>query len=151
MTIFKGFGILKMRFQIIYLFLLILSQLLNLRIHTQKNLYKKIVVILLTKGGKEIKKQEKFAHSFKLLDLKSRMYIGYGTSLKSEKDAFLQALAMAEKVDIKTLRLDRYYSGQSCETFQREVQKHQDLFNSKEEHNSQRIPGMEKNASRICK
>jgi len=57
----------------------------------------------------------KFIYSFALLDIKKRMYIAYGTSFKSEKDAFEKALAMAKEIgiDIKSLRLDRYYSAES--------------------------------------
>jgi len=57
----------------------------------------------------------KFVYSFSLIDIKTRMYVGYGTSFKSEKEAFLQALYMAEKqkVYVETLRLDRYYSGEA--------------------------------------
>lgn len=40
------------------------------------------------------------------------MYVCYGTSLKSEKDAFDKAMIMLKKLDIslKSIRLDRYYS-----------------------------------------
>jgi len=52
-----------------------------------------------TQSDKEYKKKL-FAYSFKLIDLKSNMYIGFGTSLKSENEAFLET------------RLDKYYSCQ---------------------------------------
>lgn len=57
----------------------------------------------------------KFVYSFALLDIKKRMYIAYGTSFKSEKDAFEKALQMAKEtgIDIKSLRLDKYYSAES--------------------------------------
>lgn len=60
------------------------------------------------------KKKIKCAYSFAIIDIKSRMYIGYGTSLKSEKDAFLAAVEMLKEIDIdiKSLRLDRYFSGE---------------------------------------
>ena len=53
-----------------------------------------------------------FVYSFKLMDLKSKMYIAYGTSLKSEKVAFDRAMEMLEQIDIdiRSVRLDRYYS-----------------------------------------
>lgn len=56
----------------------------------------------------------KFVYSFALIDIKSRMYVGYGTSFKSEKEAFLDALDMARDlgVFVESLRLDRYYSGE---------------------------------------
>jgi transposase len=62
------------------------------------------------------KKKEKmqFIYSFKLMDLDTRMYVGYGTSFKSEKDAFLKATEMAKAVGIDSVRLDQYFSGQSC-------------------------------------
>ena len=49
------------------------------------------------------------------MDIKERMYIGYGTSFKSEKDAFQKALDMAKElgIKIKSLRLDKYYSAEA--------------------------------------
>ena len=57
----------------------------------------------------------KFVYSFTFIDIKSRMYVGYGTSFKSEKGAFEKALTMAKSlgVNIDSLRLDRYYSGEA--------------------------------------
>ena len=65
---------------------------------------------------KSSKKKEKmgFIYSFALMDLDTRIYIGYGTSFKSEKDAFLKAIEMAKAVGIDSVRLDQYFSGQSC-------------------------------------
>lgn len=56
-----------------------------------------------------------FVYSFKLLDLKTRMYAAYGMSLKSEKKAFERAMKMLEEIDLQigTVRLDRYYSSPS--------------------------------------
>lgn len=56
-----------------------------------------------------------FIYSFSLLDLKTRMYIGTGTSFKSEKEAYHSAIAMAKAtgIDVTSLRLDRYFSNQS--------------------------------------
>jgi transposase len=53
-----------------------------------------------------------FVFKFALMDLKTRMYVCYGTSLKSEKNAFDKAIVMLNKLDIniKSIRLDRYYS-----------------------------------------
>ena len=53
-----------------------------------------------------------FVYSFKMLDLKTKMYVAYGTSLKSEKQAFEKALKMVNdiEIDIETVRLDKYYS-----------------------------------------
>jgi transposase len=70
----------------------------------------------------KIKKDEKqehkkflFIYSFALLDIKTRMYIGTGTSFKSEKEAYNSAIIMAKDAGIKitSMRLDRYYSNQS--------------------------------------
>jgi len=68
-------------------------------------------------GAKEIKYGEnqlrrEFVFKFALLDLKTFMYIAYGTSLKSEKEAFDRAMEMLKTLDvtIKSVRLDKYYS-----------------------------------------
>lgn len=60
--------------------------------------------------------KRKFIYSFAIMDIKTRMYVGFGTSLKSEKEAFLAALTMTRKTKIKiySLRLDRYFS---CESY----------------------------------
>jgi len=41
-----------------------------------------------------------------------KMYVAYGTSFKSEKQAFDRAMKMLEYIDVemKSARLDRYYS-----------------------------------------
>lgn len=39
-----------------------------------------------------------FVYSFKLLDLKTKMYIAYGMSFKSEKEAFEAAIKMLKKI-----------------------------------------------------
>lgn len=67
------------------------------------------------KKEKKTKKNKKalFVYSFVIIDILTRMYIAYGTSFKSEKEAFLCAVKMLEemedKVNIKSLRLDKYY------------------------------------------
>jgi len=68
------------------------------------------------RSSRDSKKKEKmqFVYSFKLMDLDTRMYIGYGTSFKSERDAFLKAVKMARAAGIGSVRLDRYFSGRSC-------------------------------------
>lgn len=71
------------------------------------------------KKERKTKKNKKamFVYSFIIIDILTRMYITYGTSFKSEKEAFLCAVKMLEeigdKVNIKSLRLDKYYQ-QSC-------------------------------------
>ena len=53
-----------------------------------------------------------FVYNFALMDLESKMYVCYGSSLKSEKEAFDKAMQMLRFVDvkIKSIRLDIYYS-----------------------------------------
>lgn len=57
-------------------------------------------------------KKKIFAYQFAILDLKTRMYVCYGTSLVSEKKAFEKAIKMLKdlRIKINTLRLDKYYS-----------------------------------------
>jgi len=61
---------------------------------------------------KSSEKKKAFVYSFKLLDLDSKMYVAYGTSLKSEKEAFDRAMEMLKNIDvtIESIRLDKYYS-----------------------------------------
>ena len=58
------------------------------------------------------KKKKHFVFSFMLMDLKTKMYVCYGTSFKSEKKAFENAMRMLKKIDIEieSIRLDKYYS-----------------------------------------
>lgn len=53
-----------------------------------------------------------FAYVFRLMDIPSKMYLSYGSSMKSEKEAFDNAMRMLTNIDVtlKTVRLDRYYS-----------------------------------------
>ena len=66
------------------------------------------------KHGESVKKGQ-FIYSFALMDLNTRLYIGYAVSLRSENDAYRKAIEMIGKmrIDLKSIRLDRYYSGQS--------------------------------------
>lgn len=68
-------------------------------------------------GVKESNDESKkaFIYSFKLLDLKTRMYVAYGISFRSEKQAFNNAMKMLNQneINLKTVRLDRYYSNNS--------------------------------------
>ena len=63
----------------------------------------------------EFVKEGKFVYSFALMDLETRMYVGYAVSVKSERDAYHKALEMIGKmrIDLKSIRLDKYYSGKS--------------------------------------
>ena len=66
------------------------------------------------KHGESVKKGQ-FVYSFALMDLNTGMYIGYAVSLRSERDAYMKALDMIAglRIDLESIRLDRYYSGQS--------------------------------------
>ena len=64
-----------------------------------------------TKGKKKSKKKL-FVRSVALMDLDTRMYVGYGTSMESEKEAFDEAYKMMKEIGIivNSVRLDKYYS-----------------------------------------
>jgi len=53
-----------------------------------------------------------FVYKFALMDLQTKMYVCYGSSLKSEREAFDKAIQMLQNIDveIESIRLDRYYS-----------------------------------------
>lgn len=57
-------------------------------------------------------KKKSFVYQFVIMDLKNKMYVCYGSSLKSEKEAFDKAIQMLQDIDVKieSIRLDRYYS-----------------------------------------
>ena len=63
--------------------------------------------------GKDAKHGKRlFAYSFRLMDLDSKLYIAFGSSMKSEREAFNRATAMLSSLNIEldSMRLDRYYS-----------------------------------------
>lgn len=63
-----------------------------------------------------------FVYSFALIDIHTRLYIGYGTSFRSEKDACENALQMVKDrgIEVISLRLDRYFSAEAyVKMFQR--------------------------------
>jgi len=66
-----------------------------------------------TNPRKKSTKRRRFIFSFSLMDLDTKMYIAHGMSMKSERDAFLKAVDFLNDLDIgiKSLRLDKYYSG----------------------------------------
>jgi len=67
----------------------------------------------LKEKAKESKNTKKaFVYKFSLMDLKTKMYICFGTSLTSEAKAFHKAMKMLKELNIKikSVRLDRYYS-----------------------------------------
>ena len=67
----------------------------------------------LKEKSKEQKSEKKiFVYNFALMDLQTKMYVCFGSSLRSEKEAFDKAMQMLRNIDvkIKSIRLDRYYS-----------------------------------------
>lgn len=56
-----------------------------------------------------------FARAFALRDIGTGMYIGYGTSMRSEQEAFREAMGMARETGIRidSARMDKLYSYQS--------------------------------------
>ncbi|MEK6872329.1 MAG: ISNCY family transposase [Nanoarchaeota archaeon] len=67
-----------------------------------------------SKKQDERKKKKFFVYSFMLMDLKTKMYVCFGTSFKSEKEAFDKAYKMLQEIgiEIESIRLDKYYSCQ---------------------------------------
>jgi len=67
----------------------------------------------------EGKMKRAFVYSFKMLDLKTGMYVAYGMSMKSEKEAFDKAMEMLTEINksivviLESVRLDKYYSSPS--------------------------------------
>ena len=66
--------------------------------------------------GKDITKKWKktkkfFVYTFCLMDLVTKMYICFGTGMRSEKEAFDKAMEMLKRMDIDvySTRLDKYY------------------------------------------
>jgi len=74
--------------------------------------YSSYVKKLKDKAKEQNSNKKLFVYNFALMDLKRKMYICFGSSLKSEKEAFDKAMQMLRNVDvkIKSIRLDRYYS-----------------------------------------
>jgi transposase len=62
--------------------------------------------------AKKQKGKKVFVYAFMLMDLRTKMYVCYGTSYKSEKEAFEQGMQMLNRIDviIDSVRLDKYYS-----------------------------------------
>lgn len=76
------------------------------------------------KNDEKGEKKKLFARSFGLMDLDTKMYIGYGTSMKSEHDAFVKAkeMAIGFGITIDTIRLDKLFSYQGItKEFNRET------------------------------
>ncbi len=58
------------------------------------------------------KKDKDFRYVFKIIDINTGMYVGFGYSNRSEKDAFNKAMKMLKEMGVKinSVSLDRYYS-----------------------------------------
>ena len=69
------------------------------------------------KDAKESKchKKRLFAYSFAIMDLQSRLYIAFGSSMKSEREAYERAMDLLSSMgmEMDSIRLDRYYSSPS--------------------------------------
>ena len=67
-----------------------------------------------TKKAKDHKKRL-FAYSFAIMDLETRLYIAFGSSMKSEREAYDRAMNLLSSIGIEmdSFRLDRYYSSPS--------------------------------------
>lgn len=64
---------------------------------------------------KENGQKKMFAYAFAFMDLSTKMYVGYGTGMRSEKEAFNNAKRMMMSIGIRvdSSTLDRYYTCQS--------------------------------------
>jgi len=68
------------------------------------------------KGSNKKHKKRQFVYSLAIMDIKTRMYLGYGTGFRSENEAFLKALSMTKwtieeaNININSCRLDKYFS-----------------------------------------
>ena len=70
--------------------------------------------------GKDAKKSKihrkrLFTYSFAIMDLQSRLYIAFGSSIKSEREAYDMAMKLLSSIDVEmdSIRHDRYYSSLS--------------------------------------
>lgn len=68
-----------------------------------------------TNVRKENGKKKTFAYAFAFIDLNTKMYVGYGTGMRSEMEAFNSAREMMKRIgiEVNSVRLDRYYTFQS--------------------------------------
>ena len=65
--------------------------------------------------GSVVRRKRLFAYSFAIMDLETRMYIAFGSSMKSEREAYDRAMRLLSTLGIEmdSIRLDRYYSSPS--------------------------------------
>jgi transposase len=70
------------------------------------------------------KKGKDYDYVFRLIDIETGMYVGFGYSKKSEMEAFDKAMQMVEKfgINIDSISLDKYYSSRKVlKLFNRKV------------------------------
>lgn len=74
--------------------------------------YSSYVQKLKEKSKAQTSMKKLFIYNFALMDLETKMYVCFGSSLRSEKEAFDKAMQMLQIIDVKinSIRLDRYYS-----------------------------------------
>ena len=74
--------------------------------------YSSYVQKLKDKAKESENTKKAFVYKFALMDLSTKMYICFGTSLISERKAFDKAMQMLSELNIKikSVRLDKYYS-----------------------------------------
>jgi transposase len=60
-------------------------------------------------------KKRLFAYSFAIMDLQSSLYLAFGSSMKSEREAYDRAMDLLSTLGLEmdSIRLDRYYSSPS--------------------------------------
>jgi transposase len=63
-------------------------------------------------AGNPKKRSKDYRYVFRLIDIETGMYVGFGYSKKSEMEAFRKAMRMLEKfgIAIDAISLDKYYS-----------------------------------------
>lgn len=67
------------------------------------------------KEEKDSSKRKEYLYSVAILDIDTNLYVGYAAGFQSEKQLFMEALAMARKAgfEFDSMRLDKYYAYQS--------------------------------------
>lgn len=65
-------------------------------------------------NSKKESKKRVYTYFFAIIDVKTRMYLGFGTGFTSEQEAYKKAKKLAKEtgIIINSLRLDRYFSAQ---------------------------------------
>jgi transposase len=63
-------------------------------------------------GAAAARKSRRFVYSFRLLDLRTWLYVAYGTSCRSEREAYDSTVrwVRAQGIEVSSIRLDRLYS-----------------------------------------